>query len=235
MIDNPHLDIVNIGVGLCAPLMGTFDYPLPTDNGHYTSVVPDQPRTEIFQILSFLTTYFNDPWNIPSPSAMMEGKGHHGMAMPLPVIEFAYSIVQQTSVDPDPTFAQDLDPVLETIWAQGSLINTNSLDLIFPSYEVIIEEMTSPDKRWDDLHHRSYFLPKLRRIEGGESTPTMTGDRACHINPLAMHTIYAEGNMETIAKKIPIVISRTPSVMENIFVKAEFFREDIRIYKDLFK
>jgi hypothetical protein len=30
MIDNPQPDIVNVGVGLCPPLMGTFDYPPPT-------------------------------------------------------------------------------------------------------------------------------------------------------------------------------------------------------------
>jgi hypothetical protein len=47
--------------------------------------------------------YFNDPWNIPSPSSMMEGTGHHGMAMPFSAIEVAYSIVQQASVDPDLT------------------------------------------------------------------------------------------------------------------------------------
>jgi hypothetical protein len=41
MIDNPHPDIINVGVGLCPPLMGTFDYPPPTDNVHYISVVPN--------------------------------------------------------------------------------------------------------------------------------------------------------------------------------------------------
>jgi hypothetical protein len=52
--------------------------------------------------------------------------------------------------------------VLKPIWAQGSLADTDSLDIVLPSGKVIIEEMTSPDKPWDDLHHRSYFLPELR-------------------------------------------------------------------------
>jgi hypothetical protein len=81
--------------------------------------------------------------------------------------------------------------------------------------------MTGPDRPWDDLHHRSYFLPELRRIEAGEYTLTMTGDRSFSINPLATHAVYTEGNMETIAKTMPIDISRTPSVMENVFVGAE--------------
>jgi hypothetical protein len=235
MIDNPQPDIINIGVGLCPPLMGTFDYPPPTDNVHYISVVPDQPRAEIFQISSFRMTYFNDPWTLPSPSATMEGTGHHGMAMPLSMTEVAYSIVQQASADPDPTPAQELDPVLEPTWAQGSLTDTDSLDLVFPSDEVIIEAMTSPDRPWDDLHHRSYFLPELRRIEAGEFTLTMTGDKACPINPLAMHIVYTEGNMETIAQMIPIDISRIPGIMENIFIGADCSPEEIQIYTDLFK
>jgi hypothetical protein len=95
--------------------------------------------------------------------------------------------------------------------------------------------MTSPNRPWDDLHHRSYFLPELRRIEAREFTLTMNGYRACLMNPLAMHTIYAEGNMETIAKMIPIDIYRTPSIVENVFVGADCSPEEIQICKDLFK
>jgi hypothetical protein len=146
MIDNPKLGIVNIGFGLCPPLMGTFDYPPPTYNVHYMSVVPDHSSAEIFQISSFDMTYFNDPWNIPSPLAMMEGIEHHGISMPLFATEVAYSIIQQASTDPNPTLAQDLDPVLEPTWAQGSLTDTDSLDLVFPSDEVIIEAMNNLDR-----------------------------------------------------------------------------------------
>jgi hypothetical protein len=81
--------------------------------------------------------------------------------------------------------------------------------------------MTSPDKPWDDLHHRSYFLPKLQRFEVGEFTLTMTRDKSCPINPLATHVVYAEGNMATIAETIPIDISRTLGVVENVFVRAD--------------
>jgi hypothetical protein len=112
--------------------MGTFDYPPLTGNVHYISTVPDQPRDEIFQISSFCKTYFNDLWTLPSPSAMMEGIGHHGMSMPLSMEKVAYSIVQQASADPDLTPAQKLDLVLEPIWAQGSLVDIDSLDLVFP-------------------------------------------------------------------------------------------------------
>jgi hypothetical protein len=76
------------------------------------------------------------------------------------------------------------------------------------------------DKPWEDLHHRSYFLPELSRIEAGEFTLTMTGDRSCPINPLATHEVYAKGNMETIAETLPINISRNPGIVDNVFVGA---------------
>jgi hypothetical protein len=157
------------------------------------------------------------------------------MAMPLSKVEVVYSIVQQASADPDPTPAQDLDPVLEPIWAQGSLTDTDSLELVLPSDKAIIEEITSSNRPWDDLHHKSYFLMELRRIDAGEFTLTMNRYRSCPINPLAMHTVYAEGNMETITKMIPIDISRTLGIVENVFVRADFSPEEIRIYTILFK
>ena len=89
------------------------------------------------------------------------------MSMPLSAAKVAYSLVQQALANPDQTPAQELDPLLEPIWAQGSLVTTDSLDLVFPSKKVVIEAMTSPDKPWEDLHQRSYFLPKLSRIKAG--------------------------------------------------------------------
>jgi hypothetical protein len=91
----------------------------------------------------------------------MDETGHSGMSMPLSAAEVAYSLVQQALANPDLTSAQELDPLPESIWAQGSLTNTDSLDLVLPSDEAVIEAMTSLDKPWEDLHHRSYFLPAL--------------------------------------------------------------------------
>jgi hypothetical protein len=68
---------------------------------------------------------------------------------------------------------------------------------------------------------------------------TMTRDRSCHTNPLATHKIYAEGNMETIAEMIPINISRTPSIIDNVFVGAYSSPEEMsgidpqRVYHEL--
>jgi hypothetical protein len=171
--------------------------------------------------------YFNNQWNLPYPSTTMEGIGNHSMVMPFSTTEIAYTIVQQSSSDLDPNPTQELDLVLEPIWAQGLLLDTNYLYFGLQSYEVIIEEITSLDRLLDDLHHRSYFLPELRRIEAREFTLNMIGDRACPINPLATHIVYAEGNMETIAKMIPIDISKILHVVENIFIGADCSPEEI--------
>jgi hypothetical protein len=179
MIDNPQPGFVNVGVGLCPSLMGTFDYPPPNDDVKFIS---NHHKVEIFQVSSFCMTYFEDPWILPSPSATMDETGHSDMSMPLSVAD---SLVQQASSNPDPTPTKELDPLLEPIWAQVSLTTIDSLDLVLPSDEAVIEAMTSPSKPWEDLHHRSYFLPELNRIEAGEFTITMTRDQPCPINLLA--------------------------------------------------
>jgi hypothetical protein len=158
MIDNPRAGVVNVGVGLCPSLMGTFDYPPPHNNVKFIS---SHHKAEIFHVSSFCTTYFEDPWILPSPSATMDETGHSGMSMPLSAAEVAYSSVQQASANPVPTPAQELDPLPEPVWAQDSLATTDSLNLVLPFDEAVIKAMTSPDKSWDDLHHRSYFLLEL--------------------------------------------------------------------------
>jgi hypothetical protein len=95
--------------------------------------------------------------------------------------------------------------------------------------------MTGPSRTWDDLHHRSYFLPKIKRIKVREFVLTMNGDMPCPINPLAKQGFYVEGNMEIISTMIPINIYRTPGVMENFFVGADCSPEEIQIYTELFK
>jgi hypothetical protein len=69
----------------------------------------------------------------------------------------------------------------------------------------------------------------------GEFITTMTRDRSFHINPLATHKAYAEGNMATITETLSIDISQNPGVMENIFIRVDCSPQEIQIYTDLFK
>jgi hypothetical protein len=56
--------------------------------------------------------------------------------------------------------------------------------------------MFGPDRPWDDMHHRSYFLPELVRIEQDEFRSTLSEMVGHVMVPLDMHGIYAKGNME---------------------------------------
>jgi len=40
--------------------------------------------------------------------------------------------------------------------------------MVLPTNEAISEALTGPDKPWEDLHHKSYFLLDIDRIESGE-------------------------------------------------------------------
>jgi hypothetical protein len=63
----------------------------------------------------------------------------------------------------------------------------------------------------------------------------VNGDNPCPINPLAMHVVYDEGNMGRIAIEIPINISKTLGIVENIFVGAYCSPKEIQTYIELFK
>jgi len=68
---------------------------------------------------------------------------------------------------------------------------------------------------------------------------TMIGDRSCNTNPLATHKMYDEGNMATIVETIPINISRTHGIIDNVFVRAYSSLEEMsgidpqRVYYEL--
>jgi hypothetical protein len=115
----------------------------------------------------FRTSYFNDPWTLPSLTVSYEGRSHAGMAMPLLATEIAYQAILESSANPDPITSQtdEEDLVLKTVWATSLSCSHDFLDETFPSDEAIIEAMNGFDKPWDDMHHRSYFLPDLSRIE----------------------------------------------------------------------
>ena len=108
------------------------------------------------------------------------------------------------------------------------------LDSVLPFEEAILEVMMGIDRPWEDLHHRSYFLPPLQEVESRFSK-LFTSDVCTVSNPLAPAHFRAEGNMSMISKMIAINISRDPNVIKNLFIGIECSPEEIQIYTDLFK
>jgi hypothetical protein len=103
MIDNLQPSTINLGAKLFPYLMGNFDYLLPSNDVRFFLNFPNQSKAAIFQVTSFKMSYFEDPWNLPSPSTLMEGVGNLGMDMPLSTTEVSYNIVQQASTNPNST------------------------------------------------------------------------------------------------------------------------------------
>jgi hypothetical protein len=82
------------------------------------------------------------------------------------------------------------------------LTSLDCLDTVFPSDEAIIEEMIGSKRPWEDMHHRSYFLPEISHVESGEFWVYMSRNVDQSMNPLEKHGVYAKGNMDNILETI---------------------------------
>jgi hypothetical protein len=85
------------------------------------------------------------------------------------------------------------------------------------------------------MHHCSYFLPYLARIEQDDFRSNLSEIVGHAVVQLGMQKIYAEGNMASISSAIMIDISRIPGKVENVYIRADCSPEQILIYTDLFK
>lgn len=119
-------------------------------------------------------------------------------------------------------------------WTLDSTSIMDCLDMVLPSEEAILEVMMGVDRPWEDVHHRSYFLPPLHEVKSRFSE-LLTSDVFTVSNPLAPTHFHVEGNISVISKKISINISRNPNVIENLFIRAERSPKEIQIYTDLLK
>ena len=107
--------------------------------------------------------------------------------------------------------------------------------MVLPLDEAILEAMCRRDKICEDLHHWSYLLPELSRIENQEFHVRLADDVDTPINPLPREGIFFKGNMENIFITIPIKISVNPNIVENVYIGAICSLEEIAIYTTLFK
>jgi hypothetical protein len=123
-----------------------------------------------------------------------EGQSHIGMEMPLSVAYIVYQVVLDSTVEMDPVSSQteEEDAILQPIWATSSSCLHDFLNDTLTLDESILEAMNGPDRPWDDMHHRSYFLPKLVRI-GHDNFRSTLSEMVNHtMVPLDMHGIYVD-------------------------------------------
>jgi hypothetical protein len=231
VIKNSQPTTENIGIRMYSYLMGTFDFSALIHHVYAMSSRPASTRRSI----PFRTSYFSDPWTLPSPTALGEGKLHAGKTMPLSEVKIMYQVVLNSFVDLEPvtspTHKEDL--VLELVWATLSSYPHDCLHGTFPSDEAILEAMNGSERPWDDMHHRSYFLPSLERIEQDDVRFTLSEIVGHAVVPFDTHGIYFEVNMASISPTVSIDISRTPGNIENVNIGVDC--SQILIYTKLFK
>jgi hypothetical protein len=81
VIDNSQPTTENIGVRMYSSLMGTFDFTTPS---HHVYAMSSRPIST-GRSIPFHTSYFSDPWTLPSSTASCEGQPHTGIISPTSV------------------------------------------------------------------------------------------------------------------------------------------------------
>ena len=150
----------SVGVGMYPSLMGTFICPAPILMIG-SSFVGSSTST---RSVPFHTSHMGDPWILPSPSPSSEAIE---TSVPFPAVMIAYQANLQSAAEPcsSSSRTEEEDPYVLPAWAVQSSHAHDCLDMVFPSDEVIIEAMSGVEPPWEELHHRSYFLPELDLLE----------------------------------------------------------------------
>ena len=117
------------------------------------------------------------------------------------------------------SWMEEEDPYVLPAWEVQSSHAHDFLDTIFPSDEAIIEAMSGVEPPWEELHHRSYFLPLLDRLEHEDYREILSQRVGSPILiPLSSPGKMADGNMANISSTISINISRNPGTIENVYI-----------------
>ena len=78
--------------------------------------------------------------------------------------------------------------------------------------------MLGVEPPWEELHHRSYFLPELDHLEREDFREVLSQRVGSLVVPLSSPGLMADGNMANISPTIPINISHDPSKIENVYI-----------------
>ena len=101
--------------------------------------------------------------------------------------------------------------------------------------EAILEAMSGVEQPWEELHHRSYFLPDLERMECDEFREILSKNIGIPMVPLSSLGLMADVNMANVSPTIPINISHDLSKVESDYIGADCSPDEIKEYTELFK
>ena len=106
---------------------------------------------------------------------------------------------------------------------------------VFYTDESIREFLSMDELPWDDLHHRSSFLPELDRFENDFSSIFTIDYVKEPQDPIMITNSDSEINLGNISTIVPIDILVKPRVVENIHIGASCTIDEINTYKALFQ
>ena len=127
------------------------------------------------------------------------------------------------------------NPYASPAWAGSSSHSHDYLDDIFPSDEAILEAMSGLEQPWRELHHRSYFLPKLDDVYCDEFKAIFSKKIDRLVVPLGSPRKYAKGNVANLSPTIPINIYCIPGKFENMYIWVDCSPDEIIEYIKIFK
>jgi hypothetical protein len=79
--------------------MGTFYFVTPIS---YINSISNESLSSM-RFIPFRTSYFNDPWTLPSSIMSYEGHSHIRMEIPLSTVEVVYQVILEATADVDPS------------------------------------------------------------------------------------------------------------------------------------
>ena len=81
---------------------------------------------------------------------------------------------------------------------------------------------------WEELHHRSYFLFEINRLERENFREILSEKIGSPMVPLSSPGQMVDGNMANISPTIPINISCDFGKIENVYIVAECSHTEIQ-------
>ena len=157
--------------------------------------------------------------------------------MSLPAAMIAYQAILDFATEPSPSssWIEEEDPYVLSTWEVESSHAHDCLDDVFTLDEAIIEAMSGVEPPWEELHHRSYFLPKLDHLEHEDFRDILSENIGSPVVPLSSPGQMDDGNMANLSLTIPINISRNPGKIENVYIGVDCSPDEIKEYTTLFK
>jgi len=135
---------MNLGVGMYPSLMVYF-YLLAPSQTSLVFPISQVVNGSEYREVPFRTNYLKYSWTLPNPNASAQGEGFMGMAYSLFVVEITY-LKLTADEGQDLPEREKIDQFNSPTWLLNSPKNVDSIDLVLPSDEAIMEAMNETKK-----------------------------------------------------------------------------------------